>query len=82
MTRGRPEQPPGESTLEADLDRLERIVTELEGDGVDLDRALELFEEGITHLKRAQARLTEAKGRVQRVLEDAAGDLKLTDLDV
>jgi exodeoxyribonuclease VII small subunit len=73
---------PPKSSLEEDLARLETIVHELEGDGVDLDRALALFEEGIRHLKQAKARLNEAEGRVQRVLEDAAGDLSLSDLDV
>ncbi|MEZ4457820.1 MAG: exodeoxyribonuclease VII small subunit [Gemmatimonadales bacterium] len=67
--------------LSADLARLEAIVEALEGDELDLDRALSLFEEGVGRLKSAQARLTEAEARVERVLEDAAGVLRLTRLD-
>ncbi len=67
--------------LSADLRRLEEIVRTLEGDDVDLDQALTLFEEGVGRLRTAQERLTEAEARVERVLEDAAGVLKLTQLD-
>lgn len=67
--------------LSADLRRLEEIVRALEGDDVDLDQALTLFEEGVGRLRTAQERLTEAEARVERVLEDAAGVLKLTQLD-
>jgi exodeoxyribonuclease VII small subunit len=70
------------STLERELERLEEIVHQLEGDGLDLDQALELFEEGVRRLKQAKHRLGQAEGRVRRVLEDAAGDLSLADLDV
>jgi exodeoxyribonuclease VII small subunit len=65
----------------ADLKRLEEIVRLLERDDVDLDQALTLFEEGVRHLKSAKERLTEAEGRVERVLEDASGVLRLTELD-
>ncbi len=67
--------------LSADLKRLEEIVRLLERDDVDLDQALTLFEEGVRHLKSAKERLTEAEGRVERVLEDASGVLRLTELD-
>ena len=67
--------------LSAGLRRLEEIVRALEGDDVDLDQALTLFEEGVSRLRTAQERLTEAEARVERVLEDAAGVLKLTQFD-
>jgi exodeoxyribonuclease VII small subunit len=67
--------------LSADLKRLEEIVRLLERDDVDLDQALSLFEEGVRHLKSAKERLTEAEGRVERVLEDASGVLRLGELD-
>jgi len=69
-------------SLAETLDRLEAIVHELEGDDLDLDRALALFEDGVRHLRAARERLTEADGRVQRVLEDARGTLSITELDV
>jgi len=68
-------------TLARDLKRLEDIVSALEAPDVDLDRALALFEEGVQVLQSARTRLGEAEARVQRVLEDAAGTLRLADLD-
>ena len=69
-------------SLSEDLRRLEEIVSGLEADDVELDRALALFEEGVRVLQRARTRLAEADARVQRVLEDAKGTLSLGELDV
>ena len=68
-----------ESSLSSDLKRLEEIVRQLESDDSDLDRALALFEEGISRLKSARDQLGEAELRIQKVLQDAAGKLRLTD---
>jgi exodeoxyribonuclease VII small subunit len=65
-------------TLSADLRRLEEIVRALEADDTDLDRALALFEEGVARLRGARDRLGEAEARVQKVLEDASGQLRVT----
>ncbi len=64
------------------LRRLEEIVRGLEADDLDLDRALALFEEGVSLLRDARSRLGQAEARVQQVLEDAEGELRVTDLDV
>lgn len=58
----------GDLTLEARLRRLEEIVTALESDGVELDRALALFEEGVGHLRRAERTLAEAELRVEELI--------------
>jgi len=55
-------------SLEARLRRLEEIVSALEADGVPLDRALALFEEGVGHLRRAERLLTEAELRVEELI--------------
>lgn len=68
-------------TLSADLRRLEEIVRSLESEDTDLDKALALFEEGVARLRAARDRLGEAEARVQKVLEDAAGQLTVTDFD-
>ena len=70
-----------QQSLSGDLRRLEEIVRALESDDTDLDRALALFEEGVARLRAARERLTEAEARVQKVLEDAAGQLRVTDLE-
>jgi len=67
-------------SLSSDLQRLEAIVRQLESDDVELDRALELFEEGVARLRAARERLLEAELRIQRVLEDASGELRMEDL--
>lgn len=72
---------PAHDTYEARLERLEAIVVELEGDGVALDRALALFEEGIELLRTASDELTRAEGRVALLVERAEGTFETRDLD-
>jgi exodeoxyribonuclease VII small subunit len=75
-------EPSGSTPALADeLARLEEIVRKLEADDVELDAALVLFEEGIARLRSARERLVAAEVKVQAVLEEAGGDLRLTDLD-
>ena len=69
------------STIAEDLTRLEEIVRRLESDDIELDAALALFEEGVTRLRAARERLAAADLKVQTVLEEAGGDLRLQDLD-
>jgi exodeoxyribonuclease VII small subunit len=64
-----------------ELARLEEIVRKLEADDVELDAALALFEEGVARLRAARERLVAAELKVQAVLEEADGDIRLTDLD-
>jgi exodeoxyribonuclease VII small subunit len=64
-----------------ELARLEEIVRKLEADDVELDTALTLFEEGVARLRAARERLAAAELKVQAVLEEAGGDIRLTDLD-
>jgi exodeoxyribonuclease VII small subunit len=71
----------GEDSLSAELRRLEEIVRSLESEDPDLDRALALFEEGVTRLRAARERLAAAETRIQKVLEDAAGEIRLGDLE-
>jgi exodeoxyribonuclease VII small subunit len=77
------EKPPAaaEASLTEDLARLEAIVRRLESEEGDLDQALALFEEGITRLRSARERLGAAEARVRKVLEEAGGTLRMTDLD-
>src|SRR5690242_7587613 len=48
-------------SFESRLDRLEAIVHELEGDQIELARALELFEEGVECLRGASKELADAR---------------------
>ena len=66
-------------TFEQRVARLEEIAAELEGDGVDLSRALQLFEEGIENLRAAADELSSAEARVQRLVERANGSFDVDD---
>jgi exodeoxyribonuclease VII small subunit len=74
---------PASSTpsLADELARLEEIVRKLEAEDVELDAALALFEEGVARLRAARERLAAAELKVQSVIEEAGGDIRLTDLD-
>jgi exodeoxyribonuclease VII small subunit len=78
MSKGQPKEP----TLGEELKGLEDIVRRLESDGIDLDEALRLFEEGVARLRRARVRLGEAEQSVQAVLENADGTLRMQDVDL
>jgi exodeoxyribonuclease VII small subunit len=68
------------TTIAEDLARLEDIVRRLEADDVELDAALALFEEGVARLRAARERLAAADLKVQTVLDEAGGDLRLRDM--
>ncbi|RMF72697.1 MAG: exodeoxyribonuclease VII small subunit [Acidobacteria bacterium] len=59
--------------FEKALERLEQIVAALEGDEHDLDRSLQLFEEGMTLVRRLEQQLERAEMRVEELLRNADG---------
>ena len=63
------------------LERLEKIVRQLESEDLDLDGALQLFEEGVERLREARDRLAAAELKVKQVLTDQAGRVRLDDVD-
>jgi exodeoxyribonuclease VII small subunit len=67
-------------SFEKRLHRLEEIVSELESEQLDLERALALFEEGIACLRTATEELGKVEARVQRLVERADGSFEVTDL--
>ena len=67
-------------SYEADLTRIEMIVTELDRDDLALEHALQLFEEGVARLRSAAAALVQVEGRVRVLLEQSDGSFALTDL--
>ena len=66
-------------SLEERLRRLEEILSRLEQDDVALEEALELFEEGVGHVRDAERVLAQTELRVQELLED--GDVQDMELD-
>ena len=67
-------------SFESNLKRLEQIVAQLEGDRLDLNAALKLFEEGIELLRLASSELAETESKVQELVERADGVLELRNL--
>jgi len=49
--------------------RLEQILGRLEREDLELEEALSLFEEGVTHVREAEKLLQVAELRVERLLE-------------
>jgi exodeoxyribonuclease VII small subunit len=66
-------------SFEKQLKRLEEIVGELEGDEIELERALALFEEGVKNLRAATEQLGKVEARVQRLVERTDGSLEVID---
>jgi exodeoxyribonuclease VII small subunit len=59
--------------FESNLKMLEEIVTQLEGGDLTLDRALELFEEGVKISRSCNAKLEEAERKVETLIKTADG---------
>ena len=62
-------------TLEERLTRLNEILRQLEQDTIDLEVALELFEEGVQHVKEAEGILNQAELRIKKLV-GPVGDLE------
>lgn len=67
-------------SFEQSLMRLEEIVRDLERQDLDLDQALTLFEEGISHLRSAGSALKTVDARVQQLVEAADGSFSVVEL--
>jgi exodeoxyribonuclease VII small subunit len=66
-----------EIRFEDALRRANEIVDQLDGDTLELDESLTLFEEGVHLLRAADERLSQAHARIQVLSEDGT---RLTDL--
>jgi exodeoxyribonuclease VII small subunit len=65
-----------EPTFEGSLKRLEEIVAQLEGNKLDLEQSLEIFEEGVKLVRFCANRLDEAGRRIEILLADKEGRLQ------
>jgi exodeoxyribonuclease VII small subunit len=60
-------------TFEAGLERLEKIVKELENGDLSLERSLELFEEGMKLSESCRRQLEQAESKVELLVKKADG---------
>jgi exodeoxyribonuclease VII small subunit len=65
-----------EQSFESSLASLERIVANLESGDLSLERALELFEEGVALARRCQSQLGDAERKVEMLLRER-GEIKV-----
>ncbi|HUG39071.1 MAG TPA: exodeoxyribonuclease VII small subunit [Longimicrobiales bacterium] len=71
---GKPEES-AEPGLEERLARLEAIVERLEHEDLELEEALALFEEGIGHVREANAALERTRLRVETLVVELDGSV-------
>jgi exodeoxyribonuclease VII small subunit len=70
--------PPDNRTFDGSLRLLETIVRQLESGELPLERALDLFEQGIALARHCQSHLEAAERRVEVLLQDKGGTVRLT----
>lgn len=64
-----------EIKFEKAMTRLENIVEELERGDLDIDKSLEIFEEGIKMSRLCSKKLNEAETKIEKLSKGKKGDL-------
>lgn len=64
------------------IDRLEQIVLKLEGEELELEEAIRLFDEGMELIRGAEKELSESQGRLKQVLVDRGGRQRQVELEI
>ncbi len=64
-----------EIKFEKAMKRLEQIVEELEKGELDIDKSLEIFEEGIKMSRVCSKKLNEAEQKIEKLTRDQKGAL-------
>jgi exodeoxyribonuclease VII small subunit len=70
-----------EQSFETSLASLEQIVANLESGDLSLERALELFEEGVGLARRCQTQLEDAERKVEMLLRER-GEIRVTPFEI
>jgi len=65
----------GEVKFEKAIQRLEKIVDDLEKGELDIDKSLEIFEEGIKMSRVCSKKLNEAEAKIEKLTRDQKGEL-------
>lgn len=61
-------------TFEDALAALEGVISELEKEGLSLDRALTIFEQGISLMRKCDSHLKNAQGKMKELLKGEDGE--------
>ena len=65
----------GEIKFEKAIQRLEKIVDDLEKGEMDIDKSLEIFEEGIKMSRVCSKKLNEAEAKIEKLTKEQKGEL-------
>ena len=65
----------GEIKFEKAIQRLEKIVDDLEKGEMDIDKSLEIFEEGIKMSRVCSKKLNEAEAKIEKLTKGQKGGL-------
>jgi len=68
--------------FEQAMEELEGVVRRLEGGKLTLDESLEAFEKGVKLARECEGKLTEAKGKVEKLIKDSQGQMKAEKFDI
>jgi exodeoxyribonuclease VII small subunit len=68
---------PGGFKFERALERIEQIVERMESGEIELDQALELYQEGNDLMAKCRAALQDARTSIKKLTRDGQGQLKL-----
>ena len=61
--------------LESAMKRLDEVVARLSGEGVELEEALALYEEGVRLVRECNARLESAKRKINMLRMNSDGEI-------
>ena len=65
----------GQIKFENAIQRLEKIVDDLEKGELDIDKSLEIFEEGIKMSRVCSKKLNEAEAKIEKLTKNQKGEL-------
>ena len=81
MTSEDEREPGADLTFETALEKLEEIVDKLEEGDQPLEEAIRLHEEGVRLHKVCEEKLSVARGKLEKVVENQAGEVSLEPLE-
>ena len=67
--------------FEQSMQELESVVRKLESGDVSLDDSLAAFEKGIGLIRECEAKLSEAKGKIEKLVKDADNAVKVVPIE-
>ena len=73
--------PASEQTFETAMERLERIVEEMESDQLPLENLLKRYEEGVKLVRVCEEKLKSAEQRIEIITRNAAGEPRIEDFE-